>query len=180
MKQIFILTLIAGSLSSCFQQYYKTNTTAKIFVSNFDQQHIQNKVVIVHTPADAFMLKNAKLDNENLTGEKVPLDPKYDRYMNPDMNGANRYSRKEKEIALSEVHVYTNDSLADKEPVILSMTQIYRLDVYDKDVAATRGSRVIGIVGIVVPVAGAVILGVAAAHSIANDIGSMPLNINFN
>jgi hypothetical protein len=180
MKQIFILALIATSLSSCFQQYYKTNTTAKIVAANFDQLHTQNKVIIVHTPTDAFILKNAKLDNENLTGDKEPLNPKYDKYMNPDVNGANRYPKKEKEIALSEVHVYTNDSLLGKEPVNLSMSQIYRLDVYDKDMAAIRGSRVISIVGIVVPVAGAVILGAAAANSIATGIGSMPLNINFN
>ncbi len=180
MKQIFILTLIATSLSSCFQQYYKTNTTAKIFVSNFDQQHIQNKVVIVHTPADAFMLKNAKLDNENLTGDKEPVNPKYDKYMNPNANAANRYPKKEKDIALSEVHVYTNSSFEGSQPVNLSMNQIYRMDVYDKDVAATRGARALSIVGIAAPVvAGVVLVGIAASEA-ADNLKNIPLNINFN
>jgi hypothetical protein len=180
MKQIFILALIATSLSSCFQQYYKTNTTAKIFVSNFDQQHIQNKVVIVHTPADAFMLKNAKLDNENLTGDKEPVNPKYDKYMNPDANAANRYPKKEKDIALSEVHVYTNSSFEGNEPVNISMNQIYRLDVYDKDLAATRGARALSIVGIAAPiVGGAILVGIAATQA-AENLQNIPLNINFN
>jgi hypothetical protein len=180
MKQIFILALIATSLSSCFQQYYKTNTTAKIFVSNFDQQHIQNKVIIVHTPVEAFVLKNVKNDNESLTGDKETLNPKYDKYMNPDANAANRYPKKEKDIALSEVHVYTNSSFEANQSVNLPMNQIYRLDTYSKDEAATRGARALSIVGIAAPViGGAILVGIAATQA-ADNLKNIPLNINFN
>jgi carboxypeptidase C (cathepsin A) len=180
MKRIFLSALIAATLSSCFQQYYKTNTTAKIFVSNFDQQHIQNKVIIVHTPAEAFMLKNVKIDNESVTGEKEILNPKYDKYMNPEVNAANRYLKKEKDIALSEVHIYTNNSFEGNQPVNLPMNQIYRLDNYDKDISATRRSRVLSVVGIVTPVVvGAIVVGAAAAQA-ADNMQNIPLNINFN
>jgi len=180
MKQIFLLALITTSLSSCFQQYYKTNTTAKIFVSNFDQQHIQNKVIIVHTPGEAFVLKNVKNDSGSLTGDKETLNPKYDKYMNPDANAANRYPKKEKDIALSEVHVYTNSSFEGGQPVNLSMNQIYRLDIYDKDLAATRRARTLSIVGIAAPVVGGAILVGIAATQAAENLQNIPLNINFN
>jgi hypothetical protein len=166
MKQIFFLALIASSLSSCFQQYYKTNTKAKIVASNFESPHIQNKVIIVHTPAEAFILKNAQLNNETLTGDKEILNPKYEKYMNPDANSANRYPKKEKEIALSQLHVYTNYSFEGNEPINLPMSGIYRLDMYNQDVAATRGARILSIVGIAAPVAGGVIfLAIAATQA---------------
>src|SRR5580692_446326 len=158
MKQI-IMALMVTCLSSCFQQYYKTNTTSKIEAVMFEQFQKQNKVFIVHTPEGPFLLREIKLDKDVLTGEKTPLNSNYERYLNPDTTGANRYPKKEKDIALSEVHIYTNSSFDGKTEVNLAMNQIFRLDVYDKDMKAIRGSRALSIVGICTPVIAVVALG---------------------
>ena len=47
-------------------------------------------------------------------------------------------TQERKRHRLQKVHVYTNSSFEGNQPVNLSMNQIYRLDIYDKDVAATR------------------------------------------
>jgi hypothetical protein len=173
MKQI-IMALMVTCLSSCFQQYYKTNTTSKIEAVMFEQFQKQNKVFIVHTPEGPFLLREIKLDKDVLTGEKTPLNSNYERYLNPDTTGANRYPKKEKDIALSEVHIYTNSSFDGKTEVNLAMNQIFRLDVYDKDMKAIRGSRALSIVGICTPVIAVVALGAIAA----SEFESNPITIN--
>lgn len=180
MKQIIILILIGVSLSSCFQQYYKTNTTAKIEPVTFEWLQTQKKVIFVHTPAETFMLKNATFEKDNLSGEKQGVDPKYEKYMNPDANAANRYPKKRKDIVLSEVHFYTNNSFDGNGQINLPVHEMYRMDVYTKDTAATRGSKVLSIVGISATAAGIVALGVISVSEFNSSFKNMPLNINFN
>jgi hypothetical protein len=168
------LVLMVISFSSCFQQYYKTNTASKIDSAQMDKLQKENKAFIVHTPAEVFMLKNAKINEGVLRGERDVLNPKYDKYLNPEASVSNRYPRKEKVIVLSEVHLYTNDSVGRSEPVNLSVSQIFRVDVYSQDVGATRGSTVISILGISAPVVGIIIVGVASLNSVEH----MPLYLN--
>src|SRR5664279_763381 len=103
------LVLMVISFSSCFQQYYKTNTVPKIDSVQMDKLQRENKVFIVHTPGAVFLLKNAKINEGVLYGQQEILNPKYEKYLNPEASVSNRYPRKEKAIALSEVHLYTND-----------------------------------------------------------------------
>lgn len=176
MKQILMLTLIAVSLSSCFQQFYKTNTTSKIDAVSFEQLETQNKVFFVHTPEETFVLKDTKLDKDVLTGKKESLNPKYERYMNPIADAANRYPKSEKDIALSQVHVYTNNTFHGESNINLGMNQIFRMDVYNKDMAATRRSKVISIVGIVAPVV--IVVGIGAVA--VAEAESKPIYLNLN
>ena len=174
MKQILLLALISVSFSSCFQQFYKTNTTSKIDAVAFEQLLTLNKAFFVHTPEETFLLKDAKLDKNVLAGKQESLNPKYERYMNPVANEANRYPKREKEIALSQVHVYTNNTFHGKPQINLAMSQIFRMDVYNKDMAATKKSKVLSIVGIVAPVVIVVGLGAAAVA----EAESHPYNLN--
>ncbi len=170
MKQIMTLALITVSLSSCFQQFYKTNTTPKIDAVAFEKLQTQRKVFFVHTPGGVFMLKDSKIENDVLTGNKYSSSPKYERYMNPIANESNRYPKREKAIALSQVHVYTNNTFQDVLRINLAVNQIFRMDVYSKDIMATRKSRVISIAGIVLPVA--IVVACAATYE------AQPINLN--
>ncbi len=180
MKQLLTLIMITISLSSCFQQYYKTNTTAEIDPVTFERLQSQHKVIIVHTPAEAFMLKNATFGKDDLSGEKQGISGRYDRYLNPDVNAANRYPKKEKDLVLSEVHFYTNNSFNGNAQIHLSIQDMYRMDVYTKDTAATRGSKTLSIVGISAGAAGIVVLGIISASEFNSSFKNIPLNINFN
>jgi hypothetical protein len=168
------LVLMVISFSSCFQQYYKTNTVPKIDSAQMDKLQRENKVFIVHTPGEVFLLEKAKINEGVLYGQQEVLNPKYDKYLNPEASVSNRYPRKEKALALSEVHIYTNDSVARSEPVNLSVSQIFRVDVYTKDISATRGSTVISILGISAPVVAVIIVGVASLNSVEH----IPLNLS--
>jgi hypothetical protein len=168
------LVLMMVSFSSCFQQYYKTNTASKIDSLQIQTFQTENKVLIVHAPDEVFMLKNANIMDGALHGERETLNPKYEKYLNPDAGGSNRYPKKERAIALSEVHLYTNDSISRSGELNLSISQIYRVDEYSRDKAATHGSTALSIVGIVAPVVGIIVIGAAASsemeHSFTLDL----------
>jgi hypothetical protein len=168
------LVLIMISSSSCFQQYYKTNTASKIDSMQIQKFRTENKVLIVHAPGEVFLLKNANIMDGALYGERETLNPKYEKYLNPEAGSSNRYPKKERFIALSEVHLYTNDSISRSGELNLAASQIYRVDEYTQDKAATHGSTALSIVGIVAPVVGIIVIGAAASsemeHSFTLDL----------
>jgi hypothetical protein len=106
----------------------------KIGAVAFEQLETRNKMFFVHAPEETFMLEDAGLENDILTGNKDSLNPKYEKYFNPIANEANRYPKREKDIALSQVHVYTNYTFQGESLINPAMNQIFRMDVFNKDI----------------------------------------------
>jgi hypothetical protein len=152
-----ILMLLLVSQSSCFRHYYITNTTQSVKADTLKQLMNAKKQFIVHTPAGVFGLKNVKEDNDSLTGDKVSLDPRYDRYLNPEKDSANLVLRKEQYLVFEEVHLYTKNSFKGTGPVNLAINQIYRMDVYSRDRKAIKNSRTLSIVGLSIAAAGLIV-----------------------
>lgn len=173
----FILLLLMISQSSCFKQFYQTNTAQKTDAPVLDRLQSEHKIFIVHTPAGVFGLRDVKVSNEALEGNKFFMDPKYDRYLNPLGETANPMARRDKGMALNEVHLYTDSTFGGSDQVVLAISQIKRIDVYGMDKKATSGSTVISIVGITVGVAAIIGAGAAAANSMSS---GMSLNIPMN
>ena len=170
MKEIFLLQrfqiyallfLLVFTLSSCFQKYYNTNTVGKTDPGTLEKLQAEHKSFIVHTPDTSFALKNVTIDQEIISGNQTTLDPQYEKYLVAKTEGANRLRMKESGIILNEVHLYTNSEFSGKEKVNLAVNQIFRMDVYGFDHAATKKSRAFSIIGIaVVPVTAIAILAV--------------------
>jgi len=160
-----VLILLVISQSSCFKQYYQTNTTYRVGADTLQQLQSENKHFIVHTPVGPFALKGITLSSENLSGEKDFLNAKNDRLLNPQGETKNPMSRAEKKVCTTEVHLYTERTFDGTDLINLSYNQINRMDVYGLDKKAIRGSRITGIVVITLGVAALIGLGAAAANS---------------
>ena len=175
--QIATLFLLLISQSSCFKQYYQVNSTHKTDAPMLNQLQAQHKLFIVHTPGTAFALRDVKVESEMIQGYKYTMDTKYDPYLNPAGEKANPMARKDKGIALREVHLYTDSSFDGNEKVVLAISHIKRIDVYGMDKKATDESTVTSIIGITVGVAALIGLGAAAANSLNSGMTiSIPLH----
>ncbi len=163
-----VLAFLLFSLSSCFKQYYQTNTVRQTDSAALGNLQAENKHFIVHTPAGPFALKDVKVGSENLSGEKDFLNPNHDRLLNPRGETKNAMSRTERKVCTTEVHLYTDRSFNGSDNVTLSYNQINRMDVYGLDKKAIRASTIRGIVGVTLGVAAVIGVGMAAASTISS------------
>jgi len=163
-SSFFLLVFLVLSLSSCFRQYYQTNTVHATDSAAMSNLRKESKHFIVHTPSGPFGLKVVKLSSENISGEKDFLNPNNDRLLNPLGERKNPMSRAEKKVCTTEVHLYT-DSYFENNNVLLTYNQINRMDVYGLDKKAIRGSRIAGIIVITLGVAAIIGISAAAVNS---------------
>jgi hypothetical protein len=168
--------LLIFSLSSCFQQYYKTNTAENVNSQKLQQLGDLKKHFFVHTPAGSFALKNVELNNEMISGDKETVDPKNSKFMSPRVDKGNRVPKRQMGMVLEEVHLYTNSLFEGNDRINLSTNQIFRTDVYGFDRDATRKARVASIIGITVTVAAIIGIGALAASGMGSiGLGTIPL-----
>ena len=161
-----VLVLLILSQSSCFQHFYQTNSIEKADTTVLKKLDSENKYFIVHTPTEVFALRNLKVDSEIISGERDSINKTHARYLNPASSTANRIPKKYAEIAFSEVHLYTRDSVEEKGHINLAMNQVYQVDAYGPDKKADKNSKTLSIIGLsLIPVV-IIGLGVIAASSI--------------
>jgi hypothetical protein len=168
-----ILIFLLISQSSCFKQYYQTNTSHKVDSARLEQLQVAKKNFIIQTPDTSFALHNVKVAGDSLSGEITALNPKHFRLLNPQQENKNEMSRADKILCVSEVHLYTDSSFMKNGQATIAINRISRMDVYGLDKKAIRGSRITGIVVITASVALGVVIIAAMANSMSN------LNLNF-
>jgi len=167
--QIYVLMfMLVFSLSSCFQKYYNTNTAAKTDPATLEKFRSENKLFIVHTPDGAFALKNITVNAEMISGDKAPLNSSYDKYLNPESEGANHLQMSKSDVVLNQVHLYTNSEFSGSGKVDLKITDIFRTDAYGFDKVATKKSSVGSVVGIVVTTGAVIGVAALAANSMSH------------
>jgi hypothetical protein len=173
-----LLTFLALSLSSCFRHYYQTNTTHRVDADSLKLLQAENKTFIVHTPAGPFALKDVKVDKLDISGEKGFLGSVSDRLLNPRGETKNRMSRAEKKVCVTEVHLYTDSSFEGTNHVILSYSQIRRMDVYGPDKKSTQESMIGGVVLITVSTAAVIGMGVVVINAFNESMSAMTFNFH--
>jgi hypothetical protein len=160
-----VLVIIMISQSSCFKQYYQTNSTKKIDAPTLQQLRDGGKFFIIHTPVSAFGLTNVKVNSKTISGNKQHLGKEFDSYLNPVSDIANPMARRDKRMTLNEVHLYTQSNIEGNDQVDLAISQIDKMDIYSRDEAAIKRSRVESIVGITLGVGAIIGLGAIVATS---------------
>ena len=78
---LLILALI--NLSSCFLHYYKTNTTQQIDAETIQRLQSEEKVFILHSGKDIFLLTDVKVIDSAIEGNLSTLPSQYAEYVNP-------------------------------------------------------------------------------------------------
>ena len=169
-----LMLLLVFSLSSCFQKFYNTNTVSRTDPATLQKFQMEKKLFIVHTPDGPFALSNVIVDKEMISGDKGTLDPQFEKYLMPKSEGTNRLQMSKSGTVLNEVHLYTNSEFNGNGKVNLGINDIFRMDAYSFDKAATKKSRVISIVALTaIPVA-----AITTVALMASNWGSGPIILN--
>lgn len=161
------LSILLISQSSCFKQYYQTNTKQKTNAQTLLLLDSSHKTFIVHTPVAPFYLKNVSINSESISGDKILLTPEYDLYLNPGSETRNSFARRDRSMVLNQVHLYVDNSFADNNHIVLPIAHIKRMDVYGLDQAAIKKDRTLSIIGIsLAGVALVVLVAVVASEAV--------------
>lgn len=174
---IFICSIIV-TLSSCFLNFYKTNTTPSIEANTASKLSSENKYFIIHFSNSTNGLEQVHVQGDTLYGKIVQLPPEHSLYLNPDVNNKkNRIKARDKKTALMEVHLYTNLALQSDSSFSASITSFNRADVYELNKSATTGNHILSAIGLTL--AGILVIG-SIALAIACNCPQVYVNNNNN
>lgn len=154
-----ILTVIS---TSCYQQYYRSNTKATTDKDMLQKLQASNKYFILHLPDRTVGLKDLAIKDSIIEADEVFLSTAHLNELNPNINKSNTVKRLNKDSVLVEVHLYTSIPQVKSGRLSLSISDINRIDVYEYDRKATRSNHALSTAGVAL-VSGAVIGLVALA-----------------
>ncbi len=147
-KYYFCFFLLMGSLSSCFQKYYATNTRDATNAATLKVLQSEGKIFIVHSMDGAFVMSNPSVVGNSFSGYADSLTPRLRKHLDPEADSANRIRGGQDDLVCKQVHLYVDSISQDHGRVNLDITKIHRVDVYGLDKAATKSSTISSIVGI--------------------------------
>lgn len=175
-----VMVFISIAFSSCYLNFYRTNTQTGIDKASFKRIQAAHKYYIVHIGTGVQGLEEVTLSNDTIRGMLVPLSVEHSKHLNPKIEGNNRVKKRDKLATLMEVHLYTDRAVetATRE-FIAPVTKINRMDVYELNESATKANHILSTVGII---AGGVTVGlyVAAIITLATECNCPQVYINSN
>ncbi len=172
---IMLLVIVSFTISSCFLTFFNTNTKPKADSDLLQKLQLEQKVFIFHFKDSIVELKNIKIKNDALEADIIPLSKDHQEYLDPKINQPNRVKQIDKQIVFAEVHLYTNDMKYKTTKLVLPISSINRIDVYELNESATKTNHTLSIIGITV--AGLIVI-VAATTAVACNCPQVYINNN--
>jgi len=172
---IILLLLFVLAINSCFQTYFKTNTQSKVDTDLLQKLQSQPKIFILHFKDSIAELKNMTVKNDTIEADITQLSKEYLKYLDPKSDKANVVKKKDAPVVFTEVHLYTSESKNETGRLVLPLTSINRLDVYELDKSATKTNHIFSIVGVTV---GGLILITVIVGAIACNCPQVYINNN--
>jgi hypothetical protein len=139
---VIIMSMLMISLSSCFRPMFKTNTTSEVQATTLAQLIAAKKFFILHSPDGPFALDSLFIEKDTLRGRTAIVWGIHREYLNPDLDRSNFYHIHDGTELLNEVHIYASSNPDSNYHLNLPINQIVRIDIYEKDKAATTGARI--------------------------------------
>src|SRR5688572_15858394 len=164
-----MLCLALLVLNGCYLHYYKTNTEQQKDAALLQDLMEGRKFFILHSGSSQRALSGVRMNNGNVEAVIEPLPPEHKKYLRPTNYQKNRFLKKEKDIVLREVHLYTHTLVKDKKELSLPLNAFHRIDIYELDEKATKHSAIASTIGIVLTTAG--IIAVIVGANQMNDWG---------
>ena len=133
------LCFIAFTLSSCYLNFYRTNTRQSIDANTASRLNSERKYFLIHFNNSTNGLEEVHINGDSLYGKIVPLPVEHSKYLYPNSaNSKNKVKYADKKNALIEVHLYTNASLNMNDSLFsASIGSFNRADVYELNKKAT-------------------------------------------
>ena len=136
-----VLTVLLLNLSGCY--YYKVRPAVDSSTEVVKEQQDLNKFLVLHHGENVWDFTDITIDGQIISGELNQFT-EHEMYKTTDPNRANRYRPKkfpEENAVINEVHIYISEySETVNGRVSISPESIERIDVYDRDTAATVSS----------------------------------------
>ena len=147
-----LMFLFVMGLSSCFLNFYRTNTKSSIDRAKMDSLRFDNKYFIIHFPGINKGLEQVSVTGDNISGKLVTLSPEHSKYLHPDpKDKKNRVKAKYKNSTLMEVHLYTNFAPQNGDSMFSApVSSFNRADVYQLNKSATSGNHVLSTIGVAI------------------------------
>lgn len=151
----FIVCILHGN-SSCY--YYTYRSDLNPTMEKLDYLRSSPDYLILHQNKSAWNMHNVTInkDAQTMTGtlRELPTDHQKYETTKPYPGSTNRYIKSHKKFGatpqvINEVHIYTKDlqALATGSEVVIPLSAISKIDVYDPDTGATTASWVLGSLG---------------------------------
>ena len=139
------------SLSSCFHNFYRTNTTRSIDVNTASRLQSENKYFIIHFANSTNGIEGVHIKGDSLYGKIVSLPAEHSGNLNPiPTDRSNKIKEGTKAAALVEVHLYTNATLNNPDSLFgISLSFFTRVDVYELDRERTASNHFASTIGVV-------------------------------
>lgn len=153
-----MIALLFTMLSSCFLNFYRTNTKPSIEASTASNLISVNKYFIIHFSNSINGLEQPYVVGDTLHGKIVQLSLEHTQEINPDVNSdRNRVTARDKKNAMREVHLYTTLPVPEDSSFAASITSFNRADVYELNKGATNENHILSAIGLTL--AGIVLVG---------------------
>jgi hypothetical protein len=175
---VVVSALMIVVLSSCFLNFYRTNTKNSIDANTLKNLQTSSKYFIIHFTNNnkAFGLAGVSVNGDKLEGNLVELPEEHKKYLYPNPDKTNRVKSIDKTSALMEVHLYNTQPQAEAQTHIsIPISAISRIDVYELDRSATSSNHILSWVGVAV---GTVLVVGLIAFAIACNCPQVYVNNN--
>ncbi len=161
---IFVLIAFLNLMYGCF--YYKVKPLA-VKTTEISKLRGNGKMLIVHQGSNSWDLNNLII-NENtqeLIGNFKEITDKDELYIPKNPIGANKYNPENGDPTI-EVHFYITEYIEKADSlIIIPISSVKKIEVYDKDKNATTASQVFSAIGIIVGVIAIIIIIVFLSKS---------------
>jgi hypothetical protein len=146
---LFLILAVINLMVGC--TYYKVTSPKSI--SQLEKEiNTNSKFFIVHLGDKAWRLKNIALNDEDktMTGNFETLAPEYHQYLKTNVKGNNRYKPQNSNVDPTyQVHFYISEYAdGDKDQVVIPLSGIKKIEMYDKAKGANTASYVFGTIGV--------------------------------
>ncbi|MBW6489876.1 MAG: hypothetical protein K0B15_01660 [Lentimicrobium sp.] len=143
---LFVLFAFLNLVIGC--HYYKV---MKVPVDSMDQETLNpQRYVILHLGGDAWHFSSLELDQDKneLRGRIMPLASNHENFRSNNPDKPNRY-KVANPSPINELHIYTKEyQVFDSLNVVVPLTAVSKIELYDKDMATTTFTYVFTTIGI--------------------------------
>lgn len=145
--------LLVITMTGC-AQLYKVNTVER--VNAFDTLEVlkkNNKRFIIHLKDTSFVLANPSIKETEVEGILFPLNDMQLKYLHPKSKSKNIFLKADGEEVLNQVHLYaTTNSVSNTTNFSILFSTMTKLDIYEKNLKATKRSHIVGNIILVVTI----------------------------
>jgi hypothetical protein len=143
----FLLMFLMILFSSCFRNFYSTNTKDPIKEpAVWADLKDQNKYYILHNSDKISALRNITITDSIMEADIYQIDEvNHLKYEIPDSGTNNEFKIKDKNYLLNEVHLYSKDSILKQtnKHISIHKSEISRIDLYKKNTKRSTTNYII-------------------------------------